>query len=413
MTEAATQGAHDISADPPGTVDRLRIAHFALGRTNPEAADGIDKTVYHLARTQAALGHRVRLFSITNKEPIPIPGVQVSVYRSVVPPAILVTPRLRDLLAWRSPLNLPRRLMTDLSDWSPDVLHLHGVHIPQHLRLARHARRHGIPYCVTVHGMLSPDAESRHPWLKRAAATFERPFLDRAAFLHALTEGEREDLRVYGTTAAIVVAPNGIDLDPLPVAREPSPTEIGSPLEFLFIGRLDPRQKGLDFLLEGFARSDLARATLSLVGPDWRDAQAGLEATARRLGVADRVRVHGRAVGPRKVELLARSTLFVHPSRWEGMAFAVLEAAAVGKPLLLTAAADPRGEFGRAGAAIVVAPTATAVADGLQRFAGMTAAQRLDMGARARAVVEDHFTWPVAARAVLHAYQQHRPAGRT
>ncbi|MBA3496328.1 MAG: glycosyltransferase, partial [Gemmatimonadales bacterium] len=101
-------------------------------RTNPEAADGVDRTVYHLSRAQAELGHSVRLLSITNKTPIPIPRVQVSVYRSIEPSPLIVWPRLRDLLAWRSPLNIPTELMDELLSWRPDFLHLHGVHIPQH-----------------------------------------------------------------------------------------------------------------------------------------------------------------------------------------------------------------------------------------------------------------------------------------
>jgi len=37
----------------------------------------VDKTVYYLARAQASLGTSVRIFSITPKEPIPVPGVEV------------------------------------------------------------------------------------------------------------------------------------------------------------------------------------------------------------------------------------------------------------------------------------------------------------------------------------------------
>src|SRR5690348_14226774 len=264
----ATEGA------PVGVTRVARIAHFALGRTNPEAADGMDKTVYHLTRTQAALGQPVRLFSITNKPAIPIPGVQVSAYPSMMPPAILPTERLRDLLVWRSPLNLPARLMADLVAWRPDVLHLHGVHIPQHFRLARCARRHQIPYCVTVHGMLAPGAESRRPTLKRIVAAFQRPFLDRASFVHALTEGEAEDVHGYGIRTPIVVASNGID--PAFLSPPVSAPLVDGDVDFLFLGRLDPDQKGLDALLEGFAGSGLTQAILHLAGPDWRGGQRTL-----------------------------------------------------------------------------------------------------------------------------------------
>ncbi len=401
MPEAHGRDLHPMPAVRQAASEPLRIAHFALGRTNPEAADGIDKTVYHLSRTQAALGHRVRLFSITSKPAIPVPGVEVSTYPSIVPPGILVSPRLRDVLIWRSPLNLPRRLSSDLFAWGPDLLHLHGVHILQHFRLAHQARRYGVPYCVTIHGMLSRKAEARRPRLKRAVAVFQRPFLNHAAFVHALTECEEGELRDYGVTAPIVVAGNGIDPQDLPAPREPVEDSV---LKFLFLGRLDPEQKGLDLLIDGFARSDLSRAQLSFVGPDWRGGQSTLEARAAHLGLTDRVRFLGPATGPRKRDLLAQADVFVHTSRWEGVAFSVLEAAAMGRPLLLTRAADPRGRFERASAAIVVSPEPASIAEGLHEFARITPADRSSMGARARRVVETEFTWPAAAQQLLQAY---------
>ena len=52
----------------------MRIAHVLLGRCNPDSANGVDKTVYHLARHQAALGAEVAVFSLTAKEPLTVFG---------------------------------------------------------------------------------------------------------------------------------------------------------------------------------------------------------------------------------------------------------------------------------------------------------------------------------------------------
>jgi glycosyltransferase involved in cell wall biosynthesis len=384
----------------------LRIAHFALGRTNPEAADGIDRTVYHLSRTQGAQGHAVRLFSITNKPPIPIPGVQVSAYPSLVAPGFLTSARLRDVLVWRSPLNLPQALITDLLSWRPDFLHLHGVHIPQHLRLARRARQARVPYGVTVHGMLARGAERRRPWTKRTVALLQRPFLDRAAFLHALSEAEEADLRAYGARAPILVAPNGIDLVEMAQVAPTRPGGQEGPLEFMFLGRLDPDQKGLDLLIEAWGLAALPGAALTLVGPDWRGGRARLSELADRLAPGSGVRFTGPAFGADKLSLLARSSVFVHTSRWEGLAFAVLEAATMERPLLLTAAADPAGRFGPAGAAVVVPATPAGIAAGLRRLASMAPAERVAMGRRARALVGAEFSWEAVATALTAGYSR-------
>jgi len=398
-----------VPAEPD---EPLRIAHFALGRVNREAADGIDKTVYYLTRAQAALGHSVRLFSISNKPPIPIPGVSISTYPSLRASRLLFTPRLRDLLCWRSPLNLPARLIADVLAWNPHVLHLHGVHIPQNLILAARARRAGIPYCVSIHGMLAPEAQGRRRWLKRAAAVFERSHLDRAAFIHVLAESEVAGLSLYGAHGVRVVAPNGIDLESFagtdrgPASTRGLPT---APQErtFLFLGRLDPGQKGLDLLLEGFAQSGLSHARLVLVGPDWRGSERTLRTLASQLGIAPSVQFTGAAFGQRKIDLLAGADVFVHPSRWEGLSFSVLEAAGLGKPCLLTAAADPGGKLGSAGAALIVPPTADGIAAGLRTFAGMDPTALDEMGRRGRRVAEEEFAWPPAARRIVDAYLTH------
>jgi glycosyltransferase involved in cell wall biosynthesis len=388
----------------------LRVAHFCLGRVNPQALDGMDRTIYYLSRAQAVLGHSVRVFSITNKPPLPIQGVVVSSYQSLKPSRLLFSRRLQDLLCWRSPLNLPRALVADVMSWRPDILHFHGVHMLQHVVLGTRLRRAAIPYCVSVHGMLAAAARRRHRLTKSAAAIWERPFWRTAAFLHALDEEEARDLRSYGASSQIVIAPNGIDLTDLettPAGHRPEQLSVvpENSLTFLFLGRLDPEQKGLDLLLEAWSEARLgAAARLVLVGPSWRNSRPRLEALASRLGVGAEVVFTGPAFGPEKIDLLRQASVFVHVSRWEGLAFSVLEAAALGRPCLLTAAADPRGRFADTGAAIAVRPTPAEIASGLRSFAQMSASQREAMGSRGRDLVRAEFTWAPVARTLLTAY---------
>ena len=386
----------------------LRIAHYCLGRVNPEASDGMDKTIYYVSRAQADLGHSVRVFSISGKPPLPIPGVTVSAYPPLRSPRVLFTRRLEDLLCWRSPLNLPKPLVADLLAWQPHVVHFHGVHMLQHLVLASRLRRMAIPYCVSIHGMLAAAARRRHRLSKSLAAFWERAFLRRAAFLHALNDQEAHDVTTYEEAVRVVIAPNGIDTAALGVTSpEPPPHAADGTLTFLFMGRLDPEQKGLDLLLEAWNDAGLGEAArLMLVGPSWRDSQPRLAALAKRLGVDAQVVFTGPASGRAKIDLLRRSSVFVLTSRWEGLAFSVLEAAALGKPCLLTAVADPLGRFGASGAGVVVEPTRSAIATGLQRFAHMSAEQREAMGQRARNLVEGEFTWAPTARTLVAAYRQ-------
>jgi poly(glycerol-phosphate) alpha-glucosyltransferase len=396
----------------------VRIAHFTLGRCSPESANGVDKAVYHLARSQAALGHDVAVFSMTEKTPIPIPGVTVFTCPPLRLPLRFLPDRYYDLLVSRAPWNVPPRLVNEIRAWQPDVLHLHFVHIPPNVFLARRLSP-AIPYCVTIHGGLSPAAQKRNQVTKRVfRALFERDYLQRAAFLHAISELDVQGLGYYGVTNTTILAPNGIDVESLVApAIGRAPDDINDRVRgrriFLFLGRLDPEQKGLDLLLRAFAVCRPVDAALVLVGPNWRGGQPRLETLARSLGIADAVIFTGPAFGARKLELLRATDVFVHPSRWEaGVPFSVLEAAALARPCLLSTAADPAGILERNEAAVCVAPTMDAIADGLRRLSATPSDVLCEIGTRAREVVMREFSWSRTAGVLIEAYRTHVMAVR-
>jgi glycosyltransferase involved in cell wall biosynthesis len=393
----------------------MRIAHFCIGRCNPESANGVDKAVYYLSRTQATLGHDVAVFSLTAKPALPIPGVNVRTYAPKHAAAAPVHSRLRELLITRSPLNLPRRLVEELLAWQPDMLHLHFVHLPQNIALAMQAERRGIPYCVTIHGGLSRSALSRRRLQKRLfGALIEHRYLKRAAFLHAISAEDLDGLRAYGApTNRVVVAPNGMDPEDLLKPRDPRELRdelpaLGDRQLLLFIGRLDPEQKGLDLAIRAFAAARHQNVMLVLAGPDWRGGRARLEAMARDLGVGEQVLFTGPVFGQQKADLLHAASAFVHLSRWEaGIPFSVLEAAAVGRPCLLTTAADPARQLERAGGAIVVEVDEQEIAAGMRRLFSLTEPELVSMGAAAHDLVAREFSWTPIVERLVQEYEQH------
>jgi glycosyltransferase involved in cell wall biosynthesis len=98
-------------------------------------------------------------------------------------------------------------------------------------------------------------------------------------------------------------------------------------------GRLD-RQKGHDVLLQAVAEVRASGLDLGVVilgeGPE----REALETLVRRLGLSDRALLPGRIGAPHRVYRLA--TIFAHPSRWEGFGMSLLEAMAVGAPVIAT-----------------------------------------------------------------------------
>jgi asparagine synthase (glutamine-hydrolysing) len=115
-----------------------------------------------------------------------------------------------------------------------------------------------------------------------------------------------------------------------------APPRLSRPLALLSVARLEPADayKGLDDVLHALARlPELGvDAGLDIVG-DGAD-RARLETLAERLGLAARVRFHGRLDGAALRARYAACDAFVLPSGAEGFGIVYLEALAYAKPVI-------------------------------------------------------------------------------
>jgi len=130
----------------------------------------------------------------------------------------------------------------------------------------------------------------------------------------------------------LAVLPNPVDLEEI---RE----FIGESLDLwpddgphlLAVGRLS-REKGFDLMLQALAllRRQVPEATLLIAGTGPEEAR--LKAECRALGLDTAVRFAGHLASP--WACFPKATLFVLPSRHEGLPNALLEAAAAGLPIV-------------------------------------------------------------------------------
>lgn len=386
----------------------LRIAHVVNEPFSPDSANGVQQVIWSLARSQAEIGHSVAVFSRDDR------AMHVLRNDSDVGRR---HPRHADRRSngWLRARLLARHfepaLAHDLLSWQPEIVHFHSVHIPQNVALAAHLRHVGVPYCVTLHGGLFAAALRRRRVKKSIFnLVFERRYLNDALFIQAVSPHEVGSIRRYGIAAHTVVIPNG--LPPRVDDRPTRPTalfEAHPALEgrriFMFVGRLDPWQKGLDLLIQAFAEASLREAALVLVGPDWFGSQEVLTSLAARLGISSQLFFTGQAFGDDRANLFAAADVFVHPSRWEGLSLSVLAAAAAGKPCLITRDADPFGGLERAQAAILVDASVPSIAAGLARAAALTREELDAMGAHARSVAAASLSWPAIAIELVEAYR--------
>ena len=158
----------------------VRLMHVG-GNGAPDASNGIGRAVYYLAHAQRALGHEVGIVC-ERAEHVD------EHHRLARNPSPLLAARAK--LARRTRQVAPT-LVREILDDRPDLVHLHSIHVPENITLARHLRKAGVPYCVTIHGGLSRVAQQRSRARKAALWWLgERQYLDNALVIHALTGEE-------------------------------------------------------------------------------------------------------------------------------------------------------------------------------------------------------------------------------
>ena len=269
------------------------------------------------------------------------------------------------------------------------------------------ARRFKKPLFYQQRGVFHPERLKFRSWKKRAYINLvERPILDAANTLIALTREEIDSYRALGAQTPCRVIPNGIEPDVYrtkprgPVLDLPDDATV-----VLFMGRVHPA-KGADRLLEAFIslHADYPNAYLVLAGPN----EFGLEAPFREqvssLGLTDQILFPGMMSGEPKLDLLARADLFVLPSDGEGFSMAILEALASATPVLISPGCN-FDEVAKNGAGAIVDNDAVSVEVGLRALLSEPAALG-EMGQRGLALVRENYSWDRICGEMLETYRQ-------
>jgi glycogen(starch) synthase len=128
---------------------------------------------------------------------------------------------------------------------------------------------------------------------------------------------------------------------PNPVAfGQARPEPVTELKRWLFVGNLT-RHKGVDRLLEAFARCRADDASLKLTFVGDGESRRTLIKEAAELGVTDAVTFTGRLSPAEAHAAMREHDLLVHPSRGETFGMAVVEAVDAGMPVLVTRCGGP------------------------------------------------------------------------
>jgi glycogen(starch) synthase len=128
----------------------------------------------------------------------------------------------------------------------------------------------------------------------------------------------------FGLKGRVGVIPNGFD-------QTLSYPEVGEGDYLLFLGRLHIGQKGLD-TLSAALRLTGSRLVVAGGGKD----EGKVRTLFSKAVATGQVEFVGFVSGPKKVDLLRKCLFMVSPSRYEGQPLTVIEAAACGKPVIVS-----------------------------------------------------------------------------
>jgi glycosyltransferase involved in cell wall biosynthesis len=291
-----------------------------------------------------------------------------------------------DLQSFRRELRATLRRVAASSERA--IVHAHHPRSGAIFQTARFGVGNRIPVLFTVHNMFS-----RYGGATRILSTVNCFRSDHVTFVsHAAFDAFPGALRRL-RPGAFSVNPNGVDLDRVDAmlarlsGEEAGRTADRRPFELVNVGKFT-LQKGHDFLLDVVLRLPGVRLTLVGDGPE----RPRIEKRVQEEGLGDRVRFTGVVAREAVYAELLAADLFVSPALWEGLPIAVLEAMALGRPVLLSDI-QPHVEIQREHPDLPLFPFDPAAwTEAIERRAGRSAESLRAEGQDNRRTVEAAFT---------------------
>lgn len=213
-----------------------------------------------------------------------------------------------------------------------DLYHIQGIWMLHGLTVARHAKRLGKPYVVTLRGMLYPQALAHNATVKRLSlALYQRKILQEAAAVQCTCQEEMMHFRALGFKTPVAVIPNPIETEG--IINEPIPAKPSFIIGYL--GRLHPRKRveRLIYAMTRLRDKLPTNAKLRIIGGGDEHYTTFLKSEITRLGL-ENVEMPGFLSGEEKSRAIRSLSILVVPSDYENFGNIVTEALVRGVPVI-------------------------------------------------------------------------------
>jgi glycosyltransferase involved in cell wall biosynthesis len=292
------------------------------------------------------------------------------------------------------------RFLRDLDRWRPDIIHLHGSQDTWLTMAARRKRPEGFPVTIrTKHNIVVWKPHRLNRWLYQGIDGYVSisAYIDKqVGAFPGLSRKPRALIRSVPDVQRL-------DVDARPIRDQIPGLQPG---QFLWgtTARLRP-EKGLDILLKAFAEVKKARPAAFLVIAGDGSERADLEGQARLLNLGPDA-LHFLGFRKDVPAVLASLDAYVLPSRSEGLGTAILEALAVGLPVVATNVGGIPDSVHHESTGLLTEPeNASALAQCMLRIMD-DATLRTNLGSNARRFVREEFTEKALIEKTVAFYQQ-------
>jgi glycosyltransferase involved in cell wall biosynthesis len=361
----------------------MKIIHLVLGKANPERMNGVNKVVNQMAIQQKKQGYDVSVWGFTNDlaHNYPDRNFETLLFQ-----------------AYKNLFYVGKDFIKALASLNPSetVFHLHGGFIPTWFTVSKFLKQSGFRFIFTPHGSYNIIARKKNAFRKNMYFRFfEKPLLKKADYIHCLGASEIDGLHSIFPNTKSQLIPYGFESKTDSTSDTHALTHKN---QFIvgFCGRLDIYTKGLDIAVEGFfhfLEKNPCSGTFWIIGDSLE--KAFLELKVAKMGLQSQVKFFGSVFGEEKEKLLRQMTVFLHPSRNEGLPTAVLEACSLGIPSIVSQETNMAGYIGTNKAGVALAENnSVCIAEALEKLYKKYLSETLtELQENAINMVQTDFAW--------------------
>ncbi len=293
----------------------MNIVHIVRGDFNPNSLNGVYKVIDSVSKALSSNNVNVCVLSISDKgkEDIYIPKEYNHIRVAESKFLFLITKEFKSFIS-NQPIDT--------------IYHFHSVFIPWFLKAMKYIKSHGCDHIVlTPHGQYITEAMKTSLKKRIFFYFFDSKVIQNADIVHLIGKKEYNNY-IKKNNTNIRFIPNGCNLFNSELQERN--------LTFGYLGRLEIMQKGLDVLIKAFGeykRNDgIGVLKIAGDGPNKNE----IEKLVKDEKLENDVSFEGVLYNGEKWAFLKNTAFFLHPSSWDVIPTACMEAASCCVPLIIT-----------------------------------------------------------------------------